>query len=126
MMVMAVALPGEQPHWQGAQEGFRLRGSQPFSEDAPECHRALPFQSSPAVTETGRLPARQVVQKLGSPPRAWASKDRLRPHNVGVPPLARALQAEGCTRDVLPPGRRAAPLPLCVRCSRPTGESREL
>ncbi|KAL8424260.1 hypothetical protein Efla_002878 [Eimeria flavescens] len=46
--------------------------------------------------------------------------------DVNLPPLARALHAEGCTQELPPAGRRASPLPLCVRCSRLTGEAREL
>ncbi|KAL8441953.1 hypothetical protein Emed_007443 [Eimeria media] len=57
--------------------------------------------------------------------RRWSCLDVVYP-GIELPPLSKALRDEGCSRDLPLPGRRAAPLPLCVRCSRPTGEAREL
>ncbi|KAL8435194.1 hypothetical protein Efla_006074 [Eimeria flavescens] len=47
------------------------------------------------------------------------SKPRLRP-------LVRALMDDGCSRELPPAAHCSVPLRLCVRCSRPTGEAREL
>ncbi|KAL8451750.1 hypothetical protein Emed_001912 [Eimeria media] len=57
--------------------------------------------------------------------RRWSCLDVVY-FDIQLPPLAKALQSEGCTRDLPPPGQPSKPLPLCVRCSRPTGETREL
>ena len=59
--------------------------------------------------------------------RRWSCLEFVFP-DVPVGPLAPRLLEEKCYRD-MPPNpmsKNAPPLPLCVRCSRPTGEARAL
>ncbi|KAL8441841.1 hypothetical protein Emag_006867 [Eimeria magna] len=57
--------------------------------------------------------------------RRWSCLDLVY-SDVELPPLSKTLQEEGCTRELSFPEQRSVPLPLCVRCSRPAGEAREL